>query len=51
MTQLQSTQAINILKAKAIRKGGYAKFKDAILLACEVHKNLFGSDLTPNQLK
>lgn len=50
MTQLQSTQAINNLKAKAIRKGGYAKFIEQILTACAKHKQLFGTDLTPKHL-
>jgi hypothetical protein len=50
MTQLESTQAINKLKVKAIRKGGYAKFKEQILTACAKHKELFGVDLTPKHL-
>jgi hypothetical protein len=50
MTQLESTQAINNLKVKAIRKGGYAKFKEQILTACAKHKELFGVDLTPKHL-
>ena len=49
-TQLESTKAINSLKSKAIKKGGYSKFKDAILLACANHKEMFGTDLTPNHL-
>lgn len=49
-TKLDSTKHINNLKAKAIKKGGYAKFKNQILLACEKHKELFGSDLTPKHL-
>ena len=50
MTQLQSTKEINKLKAKAIRKGGYSKFKVQILEACTKHKELFGADLTPKHL-
>ena len=50
MTQLQSTKQINILKSKAIKKGGYAKFKNALLLACTNHFQLFGVDLTPKHL-
>ena len=49
-TQLESTKAINSLKSKAIKKGGYAKFKDEILLACANHKEMFGTDLTPKHL-
>ena len=49
-TQLESTKAINTLKLKAIKKGGYAKFKDAIILACANHKEMFGVDLTPKHL-
>jgi hypothetical protein len=50
MTRLDSTKAINSLKVKAIRKGGYAKFKDQILVACALHLELFGIDLTPKHL-
>ena len=49
-TQLQSTKAINTLKVKSIRSGGYTKFKKQILNACKKHKELFGIDLTPKQL-
>lgn len=49
-TQLESTKSINSLKSKAIKKGGYAKYKDAILLACANHKEMFGTDLTPKRL-
>jgi hypothetical protein len=49
-TQLESTKAINNLKAKAIKKGGYAKFKNEILNACKIHFELFGTDLTPKHL-
>jgi len=49
-TQLQSTKAINSLKLKAIKKGGYNKYKEAIILACENHKKIFGTDLTLKQL-
>jgi hypothetical protein len=49
-TQLKSTKKINNLKLKAIKKGGYLKFKNEILLACELHKKLFGTDLIPKQL-
>lgn len=48
--QLESTKAINTLKAKAIKKGGYLKFKNEILLACKKHLEMFGSDLTPLHL-
>jgi len=48
-TQLESTKAINSLKMKAIKKGGYLKFKNEILIACENHKKIFGNDLTPKQ--
>ena len=51
MNQLESTKAINSLKLKAIKKGGYAKFKNQILLACKFHLEMFGTDLTPLQLK
>lgn len=50
MTELESTRAINTLKCKAIRRGGYAKFKNAILEACRIHKEMFGKDLTPKHL-
>lgn len=50
MTQLESTKEINDLKAKAIKNGGYAKFKTQILIACSKHKELFGTDLTPLHL-
>lgn len=50
MTQLQSTKAINSLKVKAIKKGGYLKFKNEILTLCKNHFILFGIDLTPIQL-
>lgn len=49
-TQLESTKAINNLKAKAIKKGGYTKCKTQILEACAKHKELFGTDLTPLHL-
>ena len=49
-TQLQSTKAINTLKVKAIKKGGYVNFKNQILDACAKHKEMFGTDLTPKQL-
>ena len=49
-TQLESTKAINSLKVKAIRNGGYKRFKTQILEACAKHKELFGSDLTPLHL-
>ena len=49
-TQLKSTKAINSLKVKAIRNGGYTKFKNQILEACAKHKELFGTDLTPKHL-
>lgn len=51
MTRLESTKAINTLKNKAIRKGGYLKFKNAILTACQIHLDLYGVDLTPKHLK
>ena len=50
MTQLQSTKAISTLKSKAIKKGGYAKYKSEILEACANHKEMFGTDLTPKHL-
>jgi hypothetical protein len=50
MTQLQSTKAINDLKSKAIKKGGYSNLKDQILTACAKHKETFGTDLTPKHL-
>jgi len=50
MTQLQSTKKINSLKLKAIKKGGYLKFKVQILEACKLHLELFGNDLTPLHL-
>jgi len=49
-TQLQSTKAINTLKLKAIKKGGYTKFKIQILEACKLHLEMFGTDLTPKHL-
>ena len=49
-TQLESTKAINTLKSKAIKKGGYAKYKSQILEACANHKEMFGTDLTPKHL-
>jgi hypothetical protein len=51
MTQLQSTKAINTLKVKAIKKGGYVKFQNQILEACKLHFQNFGTDLTPKHLK
>lgn len=50
MTRLQSTKTINNLKIKAIRNGGYIRFKKQILEACSKHKELFGIDLTPKHL-
>ena len=50
LTQLESTKAINTLKSKAIKKGGYAKFKNQILEACKLHLEMFGTDLTPKHL-
>ena len=50
MTQLESTKAINSLKSKAIKKGGYAKYKIQILEACKLHLKMFSTDLTPKQL-
>jgi len=50
MEKLQSTKAINNLKANAIKKGGYAKFRMQIIAACEKHFELFGVDLTPLHL-
>jgi len=49
-TKLESTKTINSLKAKAIKNGGYAKFRTQILNACAKHKELFGNDLTPLHL-
>ncbi len=51
MTRLESTNKLNALKAKAIKKGGYLKFKQEILTACKIHFENFGIDLTPLQLK
>jgi hypothetical protein len=51
MSKLESTKAINSLKLKAIKKGGYAKLKAEILEACKKHFELFGTDLTPSQLR
>ena len=48
--QLNSTKSINTLKLKAIKKGGYKKFKTEILDACKLHFEMFGTDLTPKQL-
>lgn len=48
--QLQSTKAINQLKLKAIRHGGYRKFKMQIELACDKHLQEFGVDLFPKHL-
>lgn len=48
--QLESTKAINSLKSKAIKKGGYEKFKSEILEACKLHLENFGTDLTPKHL-
>jgi hypothetical protein len=50
MTRLESTKSINNLKVKAIRNGGFVKFKNQILDACAKHKELFGIDLTPKHL-
>ncbi|MES2240459.1 MAG: hypothetical protein V4497_09410 [Bacteroidota bacterium] len=50
-TQLESTKAINNLKAKAIKNGGYDKFRNQILESCAKHNQLFGTDYTPNQWK
>lgn len=50
MTQLESTKAINALKVKATRNGGYKKYKNAIIEACKAHKELFGIDLTPKHI-
>jgi hypothetical protein len=49
-TQLASTKQINSLKLKAIKKGGYEKFKNEILEACKNHFENYGVDLTPKQL-
>lgn len=51
MDRLDSTKKINALKIKAIRNGGYAKFKEKIKAACEEHSAKFGVDLLPKQLK
>lgn len=49
--ELESTKKINALKLKAIKQGGYDKFKNIIIEACLIHKSKFGKDLTPIQLK
>mgnify|MGYP003647164035 CR=1 FL=1 len=48
-TRLESTKAINQLKVRAIKNGGYAKHMTKIIAACTAHKAAFGIDLTPNQ--
>jgi len=50
MSQLDSTKAINNLKIKAIKNGGYYKFRMKIIASCEKHLELFGVDLTPKHL-
>jgi hypothetical protein len=50
MTQLQSTKAINSLKLKAIKKGGYQTMKSQIIKACENHFKMFGVDLKPSHI-
>ena len=51
MNRLESTKAINQLKLRAIKNGGYTKYSKQILKACEAHLEIFGYDLTPKQLK
>lgn len=48
--QLKSTKAINSLKLRAIKNGGYKKHATKIIEACALHKKLFNIDLTPKQL-
>lgn len=50
-SRVESVKKINALKMHAVRNGGFAKFKDKILAACEAHKIAFGVDLTPKHLK
>lgn len=49
--QLQSTKAINSIKVRAIKQGGYNTNREAIIEACNLHKELYNVDLTPKQLK
>lgn len=51
MNELQSTKQINSLKVKAIRNGGFSKYKDQIIEKCKQHFEAFGIDLTPKHLK
>ena len=50
MNRLESTKAINKLKIKAIKNGGYTKYSKQILKACDLHSEVYGNDLTPKQL-
>jgi hypothetical protein len=47
--RLESTKEILSLKEKAIRNGGYKKYKNSILEMCAKHKELYDVDLTPKQ--
>jgi hypothetical protein len=51
MSELESLKQLNSLKELAINDGGYEKHRTMILLACELHKEKFGKDYTPKQLK
>ena len=50
MSNLESTKAINKLKLRAIKNGGYAKHSAKIMKACELHLATFGVDHRPKQL-
>ena len=50
MSNLESTKAINKLKLRAIKNGGYAKHATKIMKACELHLSTFGVDHRPKQL-
>ena len=50
MNRLESTKAINKLKLRAIKNGGYTKYSKQILRACATHLEAYGNDLTPQQL-
>ncbi len=51
MSALKSLKRINELKAKAIKNGGYEKFKNQLSTLCELHRAEFGVDFYPKHLE
>lgn len=49
MTQLESTNSINKLKAYASLKGGYNKHAETIVKSCRLHLKMFKQNLYPTQ--